>query len=196
LRGFVNSSPRATVRLTGQPQPRVVINDQNVRAGVYWHGRAIDSPFCEPNTRQVCTPYRRGEGKTRSRTTNVHLPVHLFAHSKGSAPAMTPRRRMDLPRPSPHCSRTRSPNNAGLDETLVDGGPGTDQASPVHRDTAPILADGYPVRQLPSIAPLQAGIATGQVSTDSSRTFREKSGLDKASLTTAPALIHCHARIT
>jgi hypothetical protein len=54
---------------------------------------------------------------------------------------------------------------------------GTDQASPVHGDTAPILADGSPVRPPPRFLPLQAGLVAGQISPDCSRILREESGL-------------------
>jgi len=50
---------------------------------------------------------------------------------------------------------------------------GTDQASPVHGDTAPILADGYPVRPPPRILPRQASMAARQVSPNFSRILRE-----------------------
>ena len=50
---------------------------------------------------------------------------------------------------------------------------GTDRSWPVRGDTAPILADGYPVRPPPGILPLQAGMAAGQVSPDYSRILRE-----------------------
>ena len=67
---------------------------------------------------------------------------------------------------SPHNSRTAFANYAGLGETLVAGGPGR-----IRRRRGTVTLRG--VRPPPSILPLQAGMATGQVSPDCSRILRE-----------------------
>jgi hypothetical protein len=67
---------------------------------------------------------------------------------------------------SPHYSRIQLANNAGLMETLVVGGP-----ERITRRRCSATLRG--VRPTPGIVPLQAGIATGQVSPDYSRVLRE-----------------------
>jgi len=77
--------------------------------------------------------------------------------------------------PSPHYSRIQLANNAGLKEPLAVGGPGRIERRRYTVTLHPFHGrrDGYPVRLAPGILRLQAGIATGQVSPDYSRAFRE-----------------------